>query len=841
MACQVKDYLVSFNRDNDRYPVAGQVIALPTEIPLFVADNGTFYPQHGPRIGRPDTATGSWELTLPWPSESDPQSTEWIIETPDGTKWKGTVPEGEAGPLSLFDLKSDWEWGLVDPQAQGAVQVATLMGVGPPGPRNDHTIETYATDFPGEDLGIQINAASEFLEEFGGGRIIVPHGDHSIKTQIVLTDNIHLILGRGLYDNEVPAPYATILTGNNTIIQGHGRATQIRHSKYAHQFNNITGFTVIEPKYYSVTYDYAGSDTLILRDFSLVPHPDAFGTSSAARAGIALDNSLNVLCENLYFDQTQAFAISVGGTSVTGKFAHGIKITKCTFDRTDYEAIAVVNADDCQIYDNSFYAADWASAIDFEPNEPTDVLTNLIVCNNLFDHRNPAFVATGGCVQIYGGFTFTGNLRIFNNIMLGGDIWGLTSFQGTSAVNIFGANDIEIANNLIVGFTSGGIIVGHHVGVNDYAERVTVRGNTLNSVGVNPSIWLARAVNCEVAENHIIAISPTGGSACSIVESAGFSDNNMIHGNRLRTEHANLSAPVIAVTGANSREWDNTIQGSRTSLSTDEQTVTAAATIAISPFGGKLVRIELSSTAITAVTADTNYGAPRPGQVMITAICQDNAGGKSISGWSSDFVFASSYTVTQDANARDFIVWLYDGTDAKWYEIARVPFAGGGGDLPSLEWRVAEKGKEQSAAFSAGNFSVGIAFEVTDQATVTGVRFYYPDTTSRTIKAVLWDPSQANVATGTATYSTAGYKTLSFTTPYSLTNVYKTFHVTLYETGGTSNLQISNVGVVLPTLPSVIGPSILYVSLSKYGAGDSFPSSLHPSLFFPVDPVFTVP
>jgi hypothetical protein len=100
-----------------------------------------------------------------------------------------------------------------------------------------------------------------------------------------------------------------------------------------------------------------------------------------------------------------------------------------------------------------------------------------------------------------------------------------------------------------------------------------------------------------------------------------------------------------------------------------EQTVAAAASINLNPAAGETVRITLGATAITTVTASSGNA----GEHMTVEVIQDATGSRSISGWSSSFVFAGgSYTVTATLNKRDVIRFAWDTVDSKWHEESRA-------------------------------------------------------------------------------------------------------------------------------------------------------------------------
>jgi hypothetical protein len=100
-----------------------------------------------------------------------------------------------------------------------------------------------------------------------------------------------------------------------------------------------------------------------------------------------------------------------------------------------------------------------------------------------------------------------------------------------------------------------------------------------------------------------------------------------------------------------------------------EQTIAASASINLNPAAGETVRIALGATAITAVTASSGNASEH----MTVEVIQDATGSRSISGWSSSFVFAGgSYTATATANKRDVLRFAWDTVDSKWHEESRA-------------------------------------------------------------------------------------------------------------------------------------------------------------------------
>lgn len=116
MPCIISDVSMNIAPDNTAIPLSGlTVLVQPSEIPVFMQVLAEFREIVNPQRAVLTDNTGAWSVTLPWPSETDPQSTKWHITTPDLIVWEGAVPEGEAGPLTLHELITDHGWLQVIP------------------------------------------------------------------------------------------------------------------------------------------------------------------------------------------------------------------------------------------------------------------------------------------------------------------------------------------------------------------------------------------------------------------------------------------------------------------------------------------------------------------------------------------------------------------------------------------------------------------------------------------------------------------------------------------------------------------------------------------------------
>ena len=132
--------------------------------------------------------------------------------------------------------------------------------------------------------------------------------------------------------------------------------------------------------------------------------------------------------------------------------------------------------------------------------------------------------------------------------------------------------------------------------------------------------------------------------------------------------------------------------------------------------------------------------------------------------------------------------------------------------------------------------------------TCTGVRFYWPEASVRTIKCALWETGSGTAlkSVNVTTSGSAGYFTGTFASAQSL-DCTKVYQVSVYETSG----SVVYVGVIPPTVPGglyVLSPITAFermrdytvVSGAWYGtAGDSQPvtNATIPYRIYSLEPV----
>ncbi len=168
--------------------------------------------------------------------------------------------------------------------------------------------------------------------------------------------------------------------------------------------------------------------------------------------------------------------------------------------------------------------------------------------------------------------------------------------------------------------------------------------------------------------------------------------------------------------------------------------------------------------------------------------------------------------------------------------------------LKPIWWSPVDIAGSYAPAFNAGGtFSVGQGFVPQVAMTQTGCRFYYPDTTSRSIKVSLWDDAGTRIATDTHTYNTVGIKNITWSSSVPVTSGHyqKIWYVSMWETSGTGFIEIvSPDSAYYTTFPGQNGENIAWKAVGTYAGGDAKPSAtFNPTggNVYPVEPIFTIP
>src|SRR5437588_11062595 len=114
MALLIQDTIASLGPDGMPAPLARAPIhAQPSIVPFFRRVNGVAVEIQGSDVYALSNDLGIWQLNLPWPSESKPNTVTWAVSLPDGTTYAGAIPEAVTGPVSIDNLVTTYGWTLV--------------------------------------------------------------------------------------------------------------------------------------------------------------------------------------------------------------------------------------------------------------------------------------------------------------------------------------------------------------------------------------------------------------------------------------------------------------------------------------------------------------------------------------------------------------------------------------------------------------------------------------------------------------------------------------------------------------------------------------------------------
>ena len=153
-------------------------------------------------------------------------------------------------------------------------------------------------------------------------------------------------------------------------------------------------------------------------------------------------------------------------------------------------------------------------------------------------------------------------------------------------------------------------------------------------------------------------------------------------------------------------------------------------------------------------------------------------------------------------------------------------------------WSPAEFGKIVGANYSNfGDCTIGFRFLVTRASKITGMKFYWPDATSKTVKCALWDSGGTVLKTVNVTTTGVGEYTASFDSAQDLT-AFASYFLSVYVTDHSGALyasaanQTTILGAASPfglpngTLSNVLAGEnwILLEHTWNGGTGDSFPA-----------------
>ncbi|HZE71881.1 MAG TPA: right-handed parallel beta-helix repeat-containing protein [Pyrinomonadaceae bacterium] len=327
-----------------------------------------------------------------------------------------------------------------------------------------------ARDFPGADIGARINAADKSLGERRGE--IIVEGGGTIATQIVVSSGHVLRLMPGTYSARTAD--APILLKSGSSLIGSGWESIIVESTVPGQFTVIGA--------YAGTLVNGNADSNInIRDIQIKGANPGFNSAPQA---ISLANCSNCNVDHVWVNGTRSIGIQVGGGSFSGHWAENVRVTNCLFTRVASQNLALVNGRNIVFEGNRFMAPGQKggpgnTSIDLEPNQSSDRMQDVIIRNNVIDHRGTEMGTTGNgiVVQAGPGTPLIGNILVENNTIIGGENHGIIYSALSNGIYIAGntMRDVTVRNNVITRTGQAGIRVA--------GSRITVLNNKLTDVG----------------------------------------------------------------------------------------------------------------------------------------------------------------------------------------------------------------------------------------------------------------------------------------------------------------------------------------------------------------------
>jgi len=371
----------------------------------------------------------------------------------------------------------------------------------------------YAKDFSGADLGARINAADVALGSRAGE--IVVDGGGSIATRVVISSRHTLKFLPGTYATSVsPA----ILLKNATKLVGAGWHTIIKESSVPGQF------TVLAPYEPGTTGGAFGrADNVEIRDLQI--QGSTRTDFNSAPAAILLGNCSHCSVDHVWLNKVHSIGLVVGGNSSTQQpyFADSVVISNCLLTHVASQGLAIINGKNVALRGNIIRDmgqsnGPGATAIDAEPNSPTDILENISIVDNVLDLRNNANPGNGIVFQS-GGTTMTGPALISNNLILGGQIDGTVTNRMSNALFVIGVRDVLVTSNTVRRTGQCGVFLAASL-------RIQVSNNVLEDVGGGgvEAFRVTDTVDSRVFHN-VVTVSGSGSTSRTILES-GTSDRN---------------------------------------------------------------------------------------------------------------------------------------------------------------------------------------------------------------------------------------------------------------------------------------------------------------------------
>jgi hypothetical protein len=341
-----------------------------------------------------------------------------------------------------------------------------------------------ANDFPGDDLGAQINAADLALGD-RGGEIWACGGTADapalIRTTIIVSSNHTLRLFPGYYQHttayvkHVSGP-AIMLKSNSRLI-GSGWGTVIRESTHPENWTVIAahdGFTSADPEFEAV------DENLEIKDLQI---QGAQPTLNSALSAIWLGNVHGAVVENVFFNGTHGIGLTVGGFSTSQhNYADSVWIRNCRLLHVATQGLAVVNGQNIHLVNNLIQdmgqpSSPLLTAIDGEANADTDLMKNIHISGNIIDLRGNPERVLANAIQVKSFVIENGGpIEISNNLIIGNEV----EVKLSNGITVAGVQDATLVGNAIRSATQTGIMLSR-------CRRAVVLNNSLMDVGIGGS------------------------------------------------------------------------------------------------------------------------------------------------------------------------------------------------------------------------------------------------------------------------------------------------------------------------------------------------------------------
>lgn len=381
-----------------------------------------------------------------------------------------------------------------------------------------------ANNFPGADLGAKINAADKDLGA-ARGEILV-RGGGTISTQVILNSGhiLHFLAGTYKLETALLSEGAILLKSGTTVVGSGSDTIIVEPAK--------TGWIVFQS--YSDARSqpaHSGSDSDI-RVSGLQIKGANLLLDGGVRQTIGLGNCHRCAVENVWLNGTGVIGVQAGGNALAGNFAETVTIRKNLFTRVASQAVAVVNGRNVKIDSNTFKdsgrcCAQGMTAIDLEPNDPSDIIRNVEITSNTIDSTNSTFLHGNGILVQNGARTSGfGPVLVKDNTVIGGRL--APDSSGAIATGIYitaFTQDVKVINNTVRRVAHSGIRL-------ENTTRNYVSGNKLISTGTGGiiSFEITNTTDSQILDN-IVTVDPNSPNGTEIIQEAGTSARNSYRGN----------------------------------------------------------------------------------------------------------------------------------------------------------------------------------------------------------------------------------------------------------------------------------------------------------------------